>query len=95
VTANRLCFTDLALAYSLASRVITRYAVTVHDHGGLVLAPRTELRPTTAGACGVVPVSPYAIVAIETFRPARIGTTYVHVARDGLGAPRVIGVWRE
>ncbi len=92
---HMLCFTDLALEYELASRTITRYSLAVFDHDGSRLDTRPEIAPTGARTCVPFSVTDYAILAIETRRPARVGTTYVHAAPDGLGAPRVIGVWRE
>ncbi|MGE0397940.1 MAG: hypothetical protein AB7T06_14670 [Kofleriaceae bacterium] len=92
---DRLCFTDLALEYALASRVTTRYSLAIFDRDGSLLPALTEIAPATERTCVALTVTDYAILSIETRRPARIGATYVHIAPDAMGTPRVIGVWRE
>jgi hypothetical protein len=98
LVGSTLCFTDLALAYGLASAGPTRHVVTTFSRTGTPTSDPAGLRPTGPRTC-TQPVrrttdpEGYAIVRIETGRPDRIGTTYVHVVREPV--PRVIGIWRD
>ena len=95
-----LCFDDLMLSYRLApASVDTRYTVTAYDGGGRPLGASSELRGDPSGrACAPLVLAPdrdgYTIVRIETHWARHTRATYVHLARDASGAPRVIGVWR-
>jgi hypothetical protein len=95
-----LCFDDLAIAYSLARAGATTYAVERYDFAGRSVGAPIQLAPDPDGhACtGALPLAAdhdgYTIFEITTTRPGFTGTTFVHVARDPLGLPRVIGVWR-
>jgi hypothetical protein len=98
---DQVCFDDLAIAYGFEAAAATRYVITANDRLG-----RTVGRPIAAAAghdghtCISTPplaADPerYTIFEIETTRRDFRGTTYLHVASAGAGAPRVIGVWRE
>jgi hypothetical protein len=95
-----LCFDDLLLTYRLAPpSLVTRYGVTAYDRDGRPLGVTAEVGPDAAGrACAPVRLAPgrdgYTIVRIDAQRAPRTLTSYVHLARDAAGAPRVIGVWR-
>ncbi|MEJ7596679.1 MAG: hypothetical protein WKG01_02115 [Kofleriaceae bacterium] len=92
VEGATLCFTDLALLYEL-ERAPTKFRVAAHDANGTVVGARQELVPDSAGrACAAVPAVQYAILRVESTRS--MPGTLLHVARDGAGALRLVGVWR-
>lgn len=94
----RLCFDDLALVYELESPRGGRYRVETFDRDGAAL--RAHTLPASAHACTAVPIASgnngYTIVKLAAQRNAlELPPVLVHLARDGSGAVRVIGVRRE
>ena len=101
VTADRLCFDDLAIVQGyVPGGSTTRYAIAARDRNGNALRPPALIAPPVDGhACVAAPALPadhdgYTIFEITTTRPGFSGSTYVHVARARDGNPRVIGIWR-
>ena len=90
-----VCFDDLAIGAAHASAAETSYLITRHDRAGRPIAPAVRVAATAARTCTPgAPLAGYTIFELVTDRPGVAGATYVHVARDPAGAPRVIGLWR-
>ena len=95
---NRVCFTDLSLAYGLIPQAITRYVVRYRDDREHTLAKPIGLLPDSAGrACAPLDraraANGYNIIELRVERWKRERTVFVHVARTADG-PRIIGIWR-
>lgn len=101
IDGDTLCFEDLTIAHDLAPVATeTRYVVRRFDRAARPLASAFAFHPGPRGrACMPLRVAPdrdgYTIVEITTERRDRAHRVYVHVARDPVGAPRVIGIWRS
>jgi hypothetical protein len=100
--SDDLCFDDLAIEQGYVPfGAHTMYSITPHDFVGHPIARPNQVAASLDGhTC--TPIAQlcrpghdgYTILQITTTRPGFRKTTYVHVARDPNGAPRVIGVWR-
>ena len=104
--AVRLCFDDLLLRYRLADVAAgTRYHADAYDYDGRPTGWRATVpavKDAPAGrVCldGVVPPAAddgYTIVRLRVQRSGRtLPPALLHLARDGQGVPRVIGLRRE
>ena len=101
IERDALCFDDLLLHYDLGSSAAeTQYTVATFDRDARPVAERALIvaRPDGHACTGALRLArgrdAYTIVELETIRPGFAGRTLVHVARDGAGALRVIGIWR-
>ena len=92
---ERLCFTDLALAYRLRAPR-THYRLETYDKRGRPTGDRRALVPVQARACTTIPVRGYTIARIRVYRDDRpMPPVLVHLALDGRGHPAIIGLRRE
>jgi hypothetical protein len=98
VEADQLCFDDLAVVYKFEPASTTTYEATSYDRATRALGVAGVLAGPRGHACLPLKLAAggdgYSITRIDTRRPGFDGTTYVHVARDSAGVPRVIGIWR-
>jgi hypothetical protein len=97
ITGQRLCFTDLTLAYQLR-RVATRYVLELFDDSGAPIGPARRLDATANGrVCtdGVI-VGGYTIARVHVIRNATaMPNVAIHLAPDDAGRPRVVGLRRD
>ncbi len=97
---DALCFDDLAIAQGYVAGETTTYSITPRDTEGRPVGMTAALPAGPGGrTCTALPAldgsrEGYTIFEVTTVRARMHGTTYVHVARDPSGVPRVIGVWR-
>jgi hypothetical protein len=100
VTNHALCFDDLAIGARFAQPGATHYElVSYNDRSqsiGTVTIPAAPAGPTTCTHDVILSTAPdgYTIVEVRTLRDEYAGVTQVHLARDGAGNWRVIGIWR-
>ncbi len=96
VEPDRLCFTDLTLAYKLRASA-TQYVIEAYDRAGKPTGFRQTIRAMSDGttcASGIV-VGDYTIVRIRVRRNAyEMPAVFVHLAPDTTGRPQVIGLRR-
>jgi hypothetical protein len=98
---DELCFDDLAIAQGYTAASSTRYTISATDRLGRRIGSTVGTAAARDGhTCIATPPlsgqpDRYTVFRVETARPGFRKSTDVHVARDGAGAVRVVGLWRE
>jgi hypothetical protein len=96
IAGDRLCFSDLALAYGL-TRQGTTYDIELYDRDGRPTGYRRQLRAVSSRSCASgVHITDYTIARVVVRRYAfELPPVDVHLAVDRARRPSVIGLRRR